>query len=472
MKQNLILFFLLVIALVVTFVFIELPERKNLERKYQLDSLFDTKNLGNLIALETDDLYLKLGDVQKVAKERDGEFFHADPIRVNALLSRLGLLDLVRLFTTEEVERIGEHHFFEHYNDHIEFHFENGSFSFYLGRRVKVDDTFYIKIDDGKKQTIALVRSKAARESAYQQGREALEISHRELRSFLQLNAHFFKDTAIFSPPLKMENIDVIGLESPFMRNFSIDVQNRQTNVPLYDFVSLKKSRIDEYLQALLQLRTEKIIFQANDLIEIDDSSTIIAITFLAKGYPLAKIKLIDRYQEREGAFLLVTRFDGQGAKVKLFEANQDIRDFLVINHQLFWDKRPLKGLPLKAQIAFQKGEWVSFEMRSRGRFEVHSQNSSHELSHQRFEELFSFLLSEADFVSALSAASFQNFIEESRFYRELLSLKINGELFQVVQTMREMIVLRQGSDRITKFHYLQGSDLPISVNERDYYIP
>ena len=328
MKRNFILVFVLFMLCLFTYVVEERWGGLERERQRREAQLIDPSKTKNLLAFKTKKASLIFTE--------DGIFVEKNRIRasetkVQSLFDELYPLQIERRIDGLEIERLGQHHFFDDFSDRLRFEFEEVNIDFILGRKLEFDETFYMKVVSGEETNYLVVRDTSVKSDIYfREDKRRAMVSYLKLKNIMERDDVFFYDTHIF----KKDFIQSLGGGEKIFRSVHFDGQsysalwdNFKTVPESFKGISYDHDEFNRFYHHLLGLEAKELIekYRQRSLGQKEAS-----LTLMNSRGGTTVLSLYKSYGKLKGLFL-TTNFDSH-----LYEMNpkdvgifrQSIQDF------------------------------------------------------------------------------------------------------------------------------------------------
>lgn len=455
-NKNVLLFLLLVLLLVGTYIF---EERANITSKFETDraaQLLDTQKMGDLISIKANTINLV----------KRGDFFY-DPtnnivvsdFRLDEYFSILSGLRTVKTIPQEEISKAGLNQFIPENAPTIEFGFEKGMMKFTLGAKVQFDQSFYMQVSKDNREELYLVKDISPDPGAYQSEDEyrTSDVKYKRVLYLFYLTNKYFYDTKIFRGFDYKEdkiNFDEVGISTFRNKKFLLDFKKTQTLPHPPKSVGYFEDNWISFHQFLTNLEGKEIIypFEKNQLDEV-----------------VSHFEIKDRTQKSSELFLYKTYKGKAGYYLRtsfsdyLYEIDGENAQHFFINVQDFWNKNfwPQDKI-YSLKLDFHNGKSLSVIVEDGALFKISdSLSPTQKYKPLVFKKMIDYLKTGADFVEEMS-------IKQSDMLKNrVMSVVFNKRVFDVILEDTGVVILDQTNQVL--YHFYSGMTLPFSIKLEDY---
>ena len=216
--------------------------------------LIEPSKLGRLVMFQTRkaSLIFKGDDVFT-----EKNHIPCDKRKVQDFFDALVSLKVVRIIEAEQIERLGERHFFDDPTPHLKFIFENTTLGFVLGKKLNFNETFYMKIIEDKNERYAIVKDTSPITKIYLQ--EDVGRSNLPYLKFLEAANtadHFFYDTHIFQ---KKGGTD---FHKASFSDYSLNFRQLRTLPPASEGTLYDEKAFQKFYNNLINLKGRELIVE------------------------------------------------------------------------------------------------------------------------------------------------------------------------------------------------------------------
>ena len=428
MKTNAIYFLILTCLLTFTYFFQELKEREKFEEKDRREILFNEKVYGPFLGFELNDTYF--------FKDRNGQFKTKKniPISQEKVFKVLNILSGLRV---EKVLPVGEKKinedqklFFPHKEQKITFRFKNKRMVFILGQKLSYSQSFYFKIEGGKKVIFGIAKDVSDFKALYQkENYENSSKRYNRLSNILSLNENYFINKKIIGSFSKIKKIKFEGVGG---EKFSLDLSKNATIPSHFQGLAYSKAKFNVFKRDLLELKAVSIIenWEKKKL-----ARKLVTMNFLLKNKESFKLELFGKYGDQKSFFIL------KSGPSYLYKINQKSLLPFIVSVQDFWSLNPLKRQDIKEGKVPQ----------------VSSLGDSKKFSQKKAENtFFPFLKRRPYKVSKNKPVKIQS----------SFPFKTSGHSFQIFKTKEELVFFNDKTG-ISYHYWISGKSLLQSKMER-----
>jgi hypothetical protein len=459
--KNKILFLVLVLALVATYVF---EERANILKKDKLDrqsSLIFSDNLGELKGVTGIKInFEKRGSVYhdrennlKLSNARLDEFF-----QILAGLKTLSIID------AEEVKKVGVNFYIPDPTMKMSFNFEKGDVTFILGKKLEYDQTFYMQVISGEKSNIVLVKDESPDPNVYENDEQykKSDAKFKRLQMVYFLTNKYFYDGKVFRNldySKEKINFETITISTFRNKKYTVNFKDSTTLPPAPASTGYFDDNWVSFHQALTDLEAKSVTYPANFSL-LDELLSFFEI--VDRNGKKITLEIYKKYGEESGYFLK-SSLDNLLYLIKPEDAQ-----YFFVNVQDFWIKKispTEKSYSLKIVFYNQKEQVV--EVSDGDLFRITpAKNSTHNgtISELQFKKLIDFIKSEGNHLSDLTESP-TNIIKKT-----ILQLHFENRVLNVILEDNEVILVDLKNK--LKIHHYVGNTIPFSIKYEDYFNP
>jgi hypothetical protein len=455
-----------ILLFLITYIKIELPQRKLAESIKKEQQLFDEDQLGAMKSLKLPNVIFHFTtDGVLLGEER----IETDPERLEILFNLLDSLVVSRRLDSFNVNEPLLNSYLGDHPVSLSFEFENDKLEFRIGKKLDYEDGFYVFLvkSGSPAGSLLVVNDTTPQTSPLPEDVFRLNpYKYEKALRTVELPAHFFENKFIFNSKM-LGQTQTVSFSNWRNRAFSLNLVQRATLPPAYPGIKYYDPAINDYLGNLLKLKAKIIFYQ----IDVKLLKNKMADVNLGGEVEAAeKIQIFNNYGSLDGIFVW-TSFKPD----RLYEIDHSVEKILMPNLQDFWDRRPLNNALSADEFTGTKEEFFSVAFPQGGEqklkiplgpnFLVARQDDRTKPmpNHQTFVNLFNTIINQADMLSLLE-------IDESKLLQQAwFELSYAGT--RLFLTEVDGVLTFIDPDRKIKFHY-SDSELLTNIGRSftDYF--
>ena len=433
--------------------FDELAKTKKDELALKKSQLFDLEKLGEIKSIETPGVKLL---------KRNGFFYTtngalADSKKLDYFFDRLFQIRIKRILKAHELEGVDPKEYFPNPRDMIVFTFGNDKLSFLLGKKLHVDQSFYMKILKKGDAIQLIAHDPSLMEAPYLKKDNAISPrKYLRIKALFFLNEKYFKNNHLF----KEKDFETFSLNRASITNirnksFNLDFSKKNSSPEIYPELSYLLSAFVKFEDSIKNLVANESYYSYVKTKLKEKLSTII-LESSGKTY---KLELFRRYGDFSGYFV-TSSFD----KV-LYELEGKSAAIFFLNVQDFWNRRPLPFQFGKKdeifEMSFSKRDRLKLKLPYRKEFQVLMDEKNKEILpiKKNFTELFSLLVRQADYVSQSKFLNLEK-------VKSKIQLYFDGFAIHAILKNDELLLFNQVKKII--YHYRANDAVKLDI--KDYF--
>ncbi|MBY0414555.1 MAG: hypothetical protein K2Q18_10330 [Bdellovibrionales bacterium] len=458
--KNIVLFLLLVLALVGTYVFEERGNQVKKAAEIERNTLFNADSLGEIKAIvgvklnfekRGDDYYDKITNL-KLSQARLNEFFQI-----------LSGLKIKSQLNQEEVNKVGLNFYIPDPSMRLTFHFEKGEMTFVLGKKLEYDQSFYLQVIRGNSSQVVIAHDDSPDPGVYQNDEEykKSDAKFKRLQIIFLLTNKYFHDTRVFKDMNYVD--DKINFKSASIATFrnkkySISFETSTTNPPAPKGINYFEDNWLSFHRFLTKLEGKSAYYPADPKL---------------LGEPLSQLEITDRenrkytlevykkYGEENGYFLKTS------LNTIIYELKQPDAEYFFVNVQDFWEKRlPPKEKEFNMKVTFYDGKTEIVQIQDKELFKVFPTTTNLTEANIRaleFKRLLEFFKGEGSHITDLDLKP------SDLLKKNVLRVQFDKRNLSVILEENEAIIV--DSDLKIMIHHYIGAKLPFSIKHDDYFV-
>ncbi len=331
---------------------------------------------------------ISFNDYSIVIKAREA-FLNEYPVDekiINQFLQKLSRFKVERVLNNEKKQLYAK--IKNKFSNKLTFEFVDQKQEFFLGPKLKLDETFYMKIKITKnnevQENLVIGKFDIIKDFAYDPSVKNSGMLYDQMLSLFKVPRDLFYDKSISLPIKALKSIQ---FSSKRNRAFSLDIINKQTTPKAYMGLNYNLKAIEGLTQWLMELSGQNI-YQGSlsDLSEEIGRIKIIADQSL-------ELLLFKKFKKKSGFFLSRGDF--------IYELSEASAKIFLSNLQDYWLKRPFgNGIITKQDIHFSlsnKKEKLGFIIPNGKGFIVKSSDPDKQVNHENMGKLFVLLFGKSD---------------------------------------------------------------------------
>jgi hypothetical protein len=459
--KNISLFAVLIVAVAITYFFEERASRNEeavLEKKL---TLLDTKELGDILAIQGiklsfekrgDDYYDKESNL-KLSRARLDEFF--------TILSGLKIKSFL---DQKEVERVGIQNYIPDPSMQMSFKFEKGEITFILGKKLEYDQSFYMQIIRDQKSQVVIANDESPDPGVYQNDEQykKSDAKYQRLQMVFLLTNKYFHDTKVLKDlGYEQDKINFKEITISTFRNkkYTINFKDSVTNPPVPKGLKYLEENWISFHRVLTNLEAKGLIYPGEEALLKEPLSRFEVTDREDRKYTL---DVYQKYGEENGYFLK------SSLDKAIYQLKQEEARYFFVNVQDFWEKKITPSAnEYDLTVTFFDGKKLTVFISDKDLFKVTSKTpgvGDNKLKSVYFKQLVDYIKIEGDHVSELTEKP-----------SDILKHNILGLSFE----NKNLNVILEDNDAITidpsmkvKIHHYIGEKLPFSIKYEDYVSP
>ena len=451
--KNKILFFVLIIFCGAIYLFDELAQTRRDELSDKKSRLFDPEKLGEIRSIKTPGIKLT---------KKNGFFYTQNETLVDAdkldyFFDRLSQIRIKRILKKSELKEVNTKVLFPNLREMVTFTFQQEKLSFLLGKKLDVDQSFYMEVQRKTGNTQLIAYDPSFMDGPYLKKDEATSPrKYFRLKTLLSLDDKYFKDNHIFKKKyfkdIVFSKASVSNIRNrPFSLNFSTKTSTPET----YPELPYLQNAFLNFQNSIKSLMANESYYSFTKKKLKEKLSTMI----LEASGKSHQLQLFRRYGKLSGYFVM-TSFD----KV-LYEIDGKSASLFFLNVQDFWDRRPLPfqfGMKDELfEMSFDEGNRLKLKLPYRKGFHVLMDDKNEKIRpvKKNFISLFSLLIRQADHVS-------QSDILDLKKVKSKIQLYFDGFVIHAMLKNNELLLFNQ----VKKIIYHYRTDDSVKLNMEDYF--
>jgi hypothetical protein len=458
--KNLTLFFILVLALVGTYIFEEKSNAVNEAITAKKTALLDMGKLGEIKAISGVKLnFIKKGDSYfskenglRLSQDRLAEFFE--------ILSS----QKVKTFLDQtEVNKVGIPFYIPDQSMKMTFIFEKGEATFTLGKKLDYDQTFYMLVSKEGKSQVVIVNDESPDPGAYASDEEykKSDMKYKRLEMLFLLTNKYFYDTRVFKDfnyiqdKINFKNISISTFRN---KKYSVNFENSTTNPPPPSGIPYFEENWISFLRFLTKLEGKSLYYPSDPKL-LDEALSQFEVQ--DRENRLYTLEVYKKYGEEKGYFLK-SSLDNI-----IYQLKPEDAQYFFVNVQDFWLKKILpKSKEYNLKITFYKGQTEDVKIEDKELFKVLPTDKKYTEGAIRaleFKRLLEFFKTEGNMVEAL------NLSPSEILKKNILRVQFENRNLSVILDENEATIV--DLDQKFMIHHYIGAKLPFSIKYEDYFI-
>lgn len=456
-KTNLILFVVLIVALVGTYLFIE---KRNHDKSLAIEGeakILNFDRLGELRRFTT----------QKADIVKEGEQYFMRETRYPVNGSRLEevfqILSNIKnrsIVPSEQVSKVGKKFYIPDDALKLGFYFEEENVYFILGKKLEFDQSFYMEVVRERKEkseSVVVIAFDSSLDSGVYSSEEEMKRSdakYRRLQAIFFLGESFYNDLRIFKNRYDEESISMKDVSFATFRNkkFTVDFEKTKTLPPAPNGVKYFDDNWIEFYRNFIKLNANGMMLSFKKSLLEDPLSQV---TIKNRNNEIEELTLYRKYGSLNGYFLVSNK------EQVLFELDQERAKYLLLNVQDFWDKKiQLPGKVFELSIFNTNQTPLKMKVRDLELFRAEGL-SKNEPDNIAVKKLIDLVKTNANHLSVVENSD-RELINKVKF-----QFQINGAAFKVIYEDSVLIFLDTAKNIM--YHYYVGSESPIELDVRRY---
>ena len=454
--KNLLLFFVLVLSILITYWFEERGTAIALKEEAQRTEVLNSEKLGELKGLrgikidieKKGENYFARNNKIQLSNERLDEFFKI-----------LAGLKVKTFLSDDDVAKVGRIHYIPDDSMKLNFQFEKGEIEFTLGKKLDFDQRFYMEISQNNKKKIVIVNDESPDPGTYQSDKEyqLSDMKFKRLTMVFLLTNVYFYDTRVFKdlyPEEKKINFESIAISTFRNKKFILNFKDTTT----------------------LPLAPKGIAnFEENWLSFHKSLSHLMGRTVISPYDPLVLSEILSQFEiiDRHGLNINLTVYKKFGDQTGYFLTSnldkllyvlkpEDARLFFV-NVQDFWKKNLYSsGAEFQLAMTFFDNKTEVVKIVDRELFKVVPLGPGVKVRPMEFKKLIDFLKIEGDHVSELTEKP------SEILKKNILQLRFDNKVMSVILEDNDVILVNY--EFKIKIHHYVGATIPFSIKHSDYF--
>ena len=458
--KNVVLFIILALLLLATYIFEERSNRLSEARDAKKTELLNASELGDIKTIKA----------IKLSFEKRGEFYYDTETNLRMSQQRLGEffqilsgLKVKTFLNQDEVNKVGVNFYIPDPSMKMSFQFEKGEMSFILGKKLDYDQSFYMQVTKAGKSQIVIVNDESPDPGAYQSDDEyrKSDAKYKRLEVLFLLTNKYFYDTRVFKGfNYSQDKINFKEISIATFRNkkYSISFDTTTTNpAPPKGIGYFEENWIS--FHAFLSKLEGKSIYYPADVNKLDEIlSQFNVVDRNGQKYTLDVYK---KYGEDNGYFLKTSLED------VVYQLKPEDAQYFFVNVQDFWQKRIVpKEKDFNLTVTFYKNEVEMVKIQDRELFKVLPANNRYTEANIRaleFKRLLEFFKMEGSMVSELKESP------SELLKKNIMRVQFDNKNLSVILEENEAIIV--DFDQKIMIHHYVGAKLPFSIRHEDYFI-
>lgn len=458
--KNLILFIVLILALVGTYIFEERSNRISEATLAKKGQLLDVESLGEITAIQGIKLnfekrgpaYFDKENGLKLSEPRLAEFFQI-----------LSGLKVKNFLNQAEVNKVGANFYIPDPSMRMTFQFEKGAVTFVLGKKLDFDQSFYMQVIKGSASQIVIVNDESPDPGVYQSDEEykKSDAKYKRLEIVFLLTNKYFHDARVFKDFNYVEdkiNFKSINVSTFRNKKYSINFENSTTNPPAPKGINYFEENWVSFHRFLTKLEGKTLYYPGNPKLLDEVLSQFEVVDREGRKYSMEVYK---HYGEENGYFLKTSLNN------IIYQVKPEDAQFFFVNVQDFWEKRiGPKEKEYNFKVTFYDGKSEEVKIEDKDLFKVIPTNPKQTESSIRaleFKRLIEFFKSEGNHVTDMPAN------QSELLKKNILRVQFDKRNLSVILEENEAIIV--DPDLKIMIHHYIGAKLPFSIKYEDYFI-
>ena len=455
-NKNFILFIVLILALVITYVF---EEKRNRDKELDLQkklSIINTDDMGDLISFKG----IKI-DVYK----KDEKYYSSDNNlilsnrRLDEFLQILSGLRIKKILSAEETKNVDRNFYIPNSDLSLTFKFKNGNLKFTLGKKLDFDQKFYMEVEKGNQKNMMIVADESPDPNVYQNDEEyrKSDFKYQRLQMLFYLTNVFFYETKVFNEFAYADNrinFKLIDIATFRNKKFSLNFEKSITIPAIPNGLEYFDENWVAFHRTLTGLEA-KTIYYPFDSAKLNEALSILNVEDRdGKKYSL---ELYKKYGSLPGYFLK-TSFD----KI-LYELRPDEAKYFFVNIQDFWQKRLYPNTPEYAMtLQFPKESGLIYKLSIKDKEVFNAELEGGKVKLSELKKFIDFMKMNSDHVSEMTESP------SSLVGKMIMKLYFANRNIGVILVENDVLVV--DLDNKLKFHHYTGESIPFSIKMKDYF--
>jgi hypothetical protein len=458
--KNLVMFLILVLALIGTYVFEEKDNRNSEAALAKKSALLDAESLGEITAIEG----IKINFVKRGAYYFDKETnLQLSDARLHEFFQILSGLKVKNFLNQEEVKKVGANFYIPDPTMKMTFHFEKGDLTFVLGKKLDFDQSFYMQVTKGNSTQMVIVNDESPDPGVYQSDEEykKSDLKYKRIEILFLLTNKYFHDTRVFKDFNYVEdkiNFKSIVISTFRNKKYSISFEDSTTNPPAPKGINYFEENWVSFHKALSKLEGKSLYYPGDPKLLEEPLSQFEVVDREGRKYTLEVYK---RYGQENGYFLKSTLNN------VIYQLKPEDAQYFFVNVQDFWEKRIApKEKEYNFKVTFYDGRTEEVKIQDKDLFRVLPTNPKLTESSIRaleFKRLIEFFKAEGNHVTELSAK------QSEILKKNILRVQFDKRNLSVILEENEAIIV--DFDLKIMIHHYIGAKLPFSIKFDDYFI-
>jgi hypothetical protein len=458
--KNLVLFLVLVLALLGTYVFEERSNKLSEAAQVKKGTLLDVESLGEIKAIKG----IKLN-----FEKRGASYFDKDTglklsdARISEFFQILSMLQVKVFLDQADVNKVGVNFYIPDPTMRMSFQFEKGDVTFVLGKKLDYDQSFYMQVIKGNSSQIVLVKDESADPGVYQSDEEykKSDAKYKRLEIVFLLTNKYFHDTRVFKDFDYVEdkiNFKSITVSTFRNKKYSINFENSTTNPPAPKGINYFEENWVSFHRFLSKLEGKSLYYPGDMKLLDEVLSQLEVVDREGRKYSMEVYK---RYGQENGYFLKTSLNN------IIYQVKPEDAQYFFVNVQDFWEKRiGPKEKEYNFKITFYDGKSAEVKVQDKDLFKViptdplFTENSVRALE---FKRLIEFFKAEGNHVSEMPAN------QSELLKKNILRVQFDKRNLSVILEENEAIIV--DPDLKLMIHHYIGAKLPFSIKYEDYFI-
>jgi hypothetical protein len=452
-NKNLLLFFILIAALAITYWFEERGNRNAMMTENQRTEILNAEKLGELKSVKG----IKL-DFDKKGEQyfaRDNGLLLSKP-RLDEFFKILAGIKVKTFLKDEDVAKVGKAFYIPDEALTLRFQFEKGAISFTLGKKLEYDQTFYMEVEKEGKKQIVIAQDDSADPNVYNNDKDyqRSEAKYKRLQIVFMLTNLYFYDTRVFKdmyPDDKTIYFDEVIVSTFRNKKYSLNFKTTTTNPPAppslgyfeYNWISFHR------MLTKLEGRTVYTPYEPSALSEL-----LSQLEITDRSGKKIILTVYKKFGELNGYFM-TTSFDKILYALKPADA-----PYFFVNVQDFWNKKIApREKEFNLTLTFVDGKSETVKISDKELFKVETPKSVRSLE---FKKLIDFLKVEGDHISEMTEKP------SDILKKNVLRLNFDNRNLSVILEDNDAILV--DVDQKLKIHHYVGATIPFSIKRSDYF--
>lgn len=459
-NKNLVLFAILALGLLITYIFEERSNRNSEVAEAKRTELLNVEKMGEIRAIKGIKLsFIKNGEFYfdsennlRLSQDRLGEFFQ--------ILSGLK----VKTFLNQaEVEKVGVGFYIPDPSMKMTFQFAKGEMTFVLGKKLDYDQSFYMQVIKDNVSQIVIVSDESPDPGTYASDEEykKSDAKYKRLEIIFLLTNKYFYDNRVFkgfnytADKINFKEITIATFRN---RKYSVSYDTTTTSPAPPKGIGYFEENWISFHSFLSKLEGKSLYYPA-DVKKLDEILSQFSVTDRNnKKYTLDVYK---KYGEENGYFLKSSLED------VIYQLKPEDAQYFFVNVQDFWQKRIVpKEKDYNLTVTFYNNQTETVKVQDRELFKVLPSNAKYTEANIRaleFKRLLEFFKMEGSMVNELKENP------SDLLKKNIMRVQFDNRNLSVILEENEAIIVDHDS-KIMIHHYV-GAKLPFSIKHEDYFI-